>query len=203
MLGCLEREEDMARPRAFDEAAALDAAIDCFWRRGYGATSVRDLGDEMGIGSASLYNAFLDKRTLFLRALDRYLDGTMRERIARLERTMPPKEAVKAFIGEIVEHSLNDPERRGCMLVNAATEIAPHDAEFGREIASRLEELQGFFRRMIAKARAEGTVPSDRETVELARLLLGIVLGIRVLARAKPDRALLKGIVRPALALLD
>jgi len=193
----------MARPRAFDEAAALDAAIDCFWRRGYGATSVRDLGDEMGIGSASLYNAFLDKRTLFLRALDRYLDGTMRERIARLERTMPPKEAVKAFIGEIVEHSLNDPERRGCMLVNAATEIAPHDAEFGREIASRLEELQGFFRRMIAKARAEGTVPSDREPVELARLLLGIVLGIRVLARAKPDRALLKGIVRPALALLD
>src|SRR5271156_753757 len=146
----------MARPRNFDEGEALDAAIGCFWRRGYSATSMRDLEDEMGIGSASLYNVFRDKRTLFLRALDRYLDSTMRERIARLERTMPPKEAVKAFIGEIVERSLNDPERRGCMLVNSAAEIAPHDVEFGREIALRLEELQGFFRRMIAKARAEG-----------------------------------------------
>ena len=193
----------MARPRTFDEAEALDAAIGCFWRRGYSATSMRDLEEEMGIGSASLYNVFCDKRTLFLRALDRYLDGTMRERIARLERTLPPKEAVNVFIGEIVERSLNDPERRGCMLVNAAAEIAPHDAEFGREISARLEELQGFFRRMIAKARADGSVPAERDPSEIARLMLGIVLGIRVLARAKPDRALLKGIARSALALLD
>jgi TetR/AcrR family transcriptional repressor of nem operon len=193
----------MARPRTFDEAEALDAAIGCFWRRGYSATSMRDLEEEMGIGSASLYNVFCDKRTLFLRALDRYLDGTMRERIARLERTLPPKQAVNVFIGEIVERSLNDPERRGCMLVNAAAEIAPHDAEFGREIAARLKELQGFFRRMIAKARADGSVPAERDPSEIARLMLGIVLGIRVLARAKPDRALLKGIARSALALLD
>jgi len=193
----------MARPRTFDEAEALDAAIGCFWRRGYSATSMRDLEAEMGIGSASLYNVFCDKRTLFLRALDRYLDGTMRERIGRLERTLPPKEAVTVFIGEIVERSLNDPERRGCMLVNAAAEIAPHDAEFGREISSRLEELQGFFRRMIAKARADGSVPPERDPSEIARLMLGVVLGIRVLARARPDRALLKGIARSALALLD
>lgn len=187
----------------FDEGEALDAAIGCFWRRGYSATSMRDLEAEMGIGSASLYNVFHDKRTLFLRALDRYLDGTMRERMVRLEGTLPPKDAVKALIGEIVERSLNDPERRGCLLVNSATEIAPHDAEFGREIALRLEELQGFFRRMIAKGRAEGSIPSDRDPNELARLFLGIVLGLRVLARAKPDRTLLKGIARPALALLD
>jgi TetR/AcrR family transcriptional repressor of nem operon len=193
----------MARPRTFDEAEALDAAIGCFWRRGFGATSMRALEEEMGIGSASLYNVFCDKRTLFLRALDRYLDGTMRERIARLERTLPPKEAVNFFIAEIVERSLNDPERRGCMLVNAAAEIAPHDAEFGREISSRLDELQGFFRRMIAKARADGSVPKERDPSETARLMLGVVLGIRVLARAKPDRALLEGIARSALALLD
>jgi len=37
----------------------------------------------------------------------------------------------------------------------------------------------------------------------MARLLLGVLLGIRVLARSKPERALLQGVVRPALALLD
>jgi TetR/AcrR family transcriptional regulator, transcriptional repressor for nem operon len=195
--------ERMARPRTFDEVAALGAAIDCFWRHGYGATSVRDLGDEMGLGSASLYNAFSDKRSLFLRALDRYLDGTMRERIARLERSLSPKEAVKAFIGEIIDRSVKDPERRGCMLINAAAEFGARDPEFGREIAARLEELQGFFRRMITAARADGSVPRERDPAELARLMLGVVVAIRVLARIRPERALLKGIAKPALALLD
>ncbi len=193
----------MARPRTFDEVVALDAAIDCFWRRGYGATSVRDLGDEMGLGSASLYNAFSGKRSLFLRALDRYLDGTMRERIARLERSLAPKEAVKAFIGEIIDRSVKDPERRGCMLINAAAEFGARDPEFGRKIAARLDELQGFFRRMITAARAGGSVPRERDPAELARLMLGVVVAIRVLARTRPERALLKGIAKPALALLD
>jgi TetR/AcrR family transcriptional repressor of nem operon len=193
----------MARPRTFDEDEALDAAIVCFWRHGYGATSVRDLGDEMGLGSASLYNAFLDKRTLFLRALDRYLDGTMRERIARLEQALPPKAAVKAFVDEVVERSVNDPERRGCMLINAAAEFGTRDREFGQEIAARLEELQGFFRRVIARARADGSLARDRDPAELSRLMLGVVVAIRVLARVRPERALLKGIARPALALLD
>ena len=68
----------MARPREFDEAAVLDAAIQQFWLRGYEATSVRDLADEMGIAGASLYNAFGSKRMLFERSLNRYLDQTFR-----------------------------------------------------------------------------------------------------------------------------
>ena len=61
----------MARLREFDEEHALDAAVDCFWRHGYGSTSVRDLADAMGIGGPSLYNAFGDKRALFKTSLER------------------------------------------------------------------------------------------------------------------------------------
>ena len=193
----------MARPRAFEETAALDAAIGCFWRRGYEATSVRDLASAMGIAAPSLYNAFEDKRTLFVRALERYMDAGARERIARLEQSLPPKPAIRRFIGEVIDRSVNDPDRRGCFLINSALEVAPHDPELGAEIALRLGEIEGFFHRAIKAGQAGGEIPAERNARDLARLLLGVLLGIRVLARSKPERALLEGVARPALALLD
>jgi len=192
----------MARPREFDEASALEAAMDCFWNDGYEATSVRDLAARMGITGASLYNAFGDKRSLFREVLLRYAERSMRERIARAESALPPKQAVTAFLGEIVERSV-DGDRRGCLLVNTALEVAPHDPELGAEVAARFAEIEAFFQRAIAAAQADGSVPPDRHPADLARLLLGVTLGVRVLARSKPQRELLEGVVRPALALLD
>jgi TetR/AcrR family transcriptional repressor of nem operon len=110
---------------------------------------------------------------------------------------------VRTFITEIIERSLDDQDRRGCLLVNSALEIAPHDAEIGADIAERLGEIEAFFRRSIAAAQTDGTIPPERGADDLARLMLGILLGIRVLARSKPDRALLEGVARPALALLE
>ena len=193
----------MGRPREFDDRTALDAAVQCFWRRGYEATSVRDLSASMGICGTSLYNAFGGKRALFVQALERYLDGSTRARIARLEKSHAPKQAVCAFIRDIIERSLSDRERRGCFLINSALEVAPHDRELGEAIAARLSEIESFFCRCIAAGQADGSIPGTRSADDLARLLLGVLLGIRVLARANPDRELLEGLARPALALLD
>ncbi|MBI3495883.1 MAG: TetR/AcrR family transcriptional regulator [Proteobacteria bacterium] len=193
----------MGRPREFDDAAVLDAATDCFWQRGYKATSIRDLAMQMGITGPSLYNAFGGKRALFRLILERYVERSMRARIQRLESSLRPKQAIRAFLAEIVERSLDDRHRRGCLLVNSALDVAPHDREIGAEIADRLGEIETFFRRRIVAAQVEGTVPPDRDAKDTARVLLGVTLGIRVLARSKPDRQLLEGMARPALALLN
>jgi TetR/AcrR family transcriptional repressor of nem operon len=193
----------MARPREFDEATVLDAAITCFWERGYRATSVRDLAAEMRISGPSLYNAFGDKRSLFRKALERYMQTSAGARITDLESSLPPKLAVRAFLADVVRHSIDDRGRRGCFLVNSALEIAPHDPEIGKEIADRLAEVEAFYRRAIAAAQADGSAPLERSPKDLARVLLGVTLGIRVLARSRPERSLLEGMARPALALLD
>jgi TetR/AcrR family transcriptional regulator, transcriptional repressor for nem operon len=193
----------MPRPREFDESAALDAAMECFWRRGYEATSLRDLTASMGLTAPSLYNAFGDKEQLFARALDRYLDRTTRERLRRLEETLAPKEALYRFFAEIVEHSIKDRQRKGCFLVNSALEVAPHHADCRAVIAAQFDDIEDFFKRCIRTAQADETVSPDVDIDDAAHLLLGVLLGIRVLARSKPDRAVLEGMVRPALALLD
>ncbi len=193
----------MARPREFDEAAVLDAAIERFWQSGYEATSVRDLADEMNIAGASLYNAFGDKRSLYERTLNRYLDQTFRERIRRLEPSLPPREAIIAFLQEIVKRSLADKQRRGCMLVNSAIESAPHDAKFFDIVAIFLDEVERFFFRCVSNGQKDGTITRAYSAEDLSRSLLGALLGIRVLARVRPERKLLEGLLRPIFGLLD
>ena len=193
----------MARPREFNEADAVQSAMNCFWQRGYEATSMRDLGASMGMSAPSLYNAFGDKQRLFARALERYLDCNARDLVHRLESSLPPKEAIQQFFAEIIDHSINDRERKGCFLVNSALEVAPHQRELGAVIAKQFGEIEAFFKRCILAAQADGTTPRGLDASDTARLLLGVLLGVRVLARSAPNRSLIEGVVRPALALLD
>lgn len=193
----------MARPREFKEDKVLDEAIECFWRHGLEATSMRTISEATGLNQPSLYNAFGDKRALFATSLERYATRSMRERIARLDRSHSPKDAIRAFFRELISGTLSDPDRRGCLIVNSALEVAPHDAGLRAVIASYLGEIESFFLRSLQRARHDGDLAPAVDPKDAARLFLGILLGVRVAARAKPDRALLEGMVRPALALLD
>ena len=192
----------MARLREFDEDRALDAAVDCFWSRGYEATSVRDLAREMGIGGASLYNAFGGKRALFARVLERYANRSSRERIARLEAGHRPREAIRAFLAEVIDRSIKDRERKGCLLVNSALDVAPHDAELGRVVTGYLEEIRAFFRRNVVAASEAGETPPGTDAETLSIHLLGVLMGMRVLARTGARRRTLEAVVQPALDLL-
>jgi TetR/AcrR family transcriptional regulator, transcriptional repressor for nem operon len=191
----------MGRPREFDETTVLEAAMQHFWAQGYELTSIRDLANCMGITGASLYNAFGDKRSLYRRALDYYLDQSVYDRISRFER-LPPIEAIRGFFDEIIERSLSDKQRKGCLLVNSALEVAPHDVEFQKVVGRSLTLIETFFRRCIAAGQEEGTISAARPATELAKVLLSVLLGIRVLARTRPQPAVLRGAANGALALL-
>lgn len=192
----------MARPRQFDETEVLEKAADVFWAKGYEATTTRDLTQAMGVTHASLYNAFGDKRALFLRTLDYYLDQTLRARIGHLEGTYSPTAAVRQFFAEVVERSLADPQHRGCMLVNSALEVAASDSELQRLVADETRMIEDFFVRSVAAGQSAGEIPAGQPPTTLGRHLLGVLMGLRVLARIRPERELLYGIVAPALALL-
>ncbi len=163
----------LARPRAFDEEESLDAAIACFWRRGFQATSVRDLAEEMGISGPSLYNAFGGKRALFIQALERYAELWMRKRIVRLENKASPKSSIHEFLHELVERSTADKDRRGCLIVNSALEVSPHDVELRGVIASYLRETEMFFRRCVERGQQIGEIQTNMDPRETARHFLG------------------------------
>ncbi|MDX2156036.1 MAG: TetR/AcrR family transcriptional regulator [Hyphomicrobiaceae bacterium] len=192
----------MARPRTFDNDTVLDAAVGCFWRHGLEGTSVRELAHEMGLSGPSLYNAFGDKRALFMQALERYASTVLRERIGRLEAMTSPAAAIEAFFEELIDRSLGDPERRGCLLINSALEAAPHDPEIAKVVSTYFAEIESFLRTRIEVAQMAGEVPATLDAADMGRLLLGVLIAIRVLARTGAERKQLAGMARPALDLL-
>jgi len=97
---------------------------------------------------------------------------------------------------------MTDKQRRGCMLVNAALELAPYDAEFQKVVSQEMVFIESFFRGCIAAGQKDGTISPARPPAELAKVLLSVLLGIRVLARTRPQRAVLAGAASGVLELL-
>jgi TetR/AcrR family transcriptional regulator, transcriptional repressor for nem operon len=192
-------KQPVGRPRSFDEDKALEAAAECFWAHGFEATSVRDLTCSMGIAGPSLYNAYGGKRGLYAAALDHYCKRSMRERIARLDKTMSGAEAIEAFFADVVEKSLGHGGRKGCFLVNAALEVAPHDPGLGQAIQGYVAEIANFFKRHIAAGQAQGTVCPQLDPDLYAAHLTCVLMGLRVLARSAPSGSVLEAAVSPAL----
>ena len=177
----------------------LDAALLCFWGRGYEATSIRDLAEAMEISTPSIYNAFGDKRQLYVEALEHYCRTRTHPLLAGIEGRTSGIGAIVAFFSEIIERSISDRERRGCFLINSALEVAPHDKMMAKVVSAHLDAVHGFLRRQLQAARSSGKLELATDAAASADHLLSVLLGIRVLARSRPERDLLERTVGSAL----
>ncbi|WP_030677137.1 TetR/AcrR family transcriptional regulator [Streptomyces sp. NRRL B-1347] len=173
----------MGRPRQFDPETAVDQAMEVFWRKGYAGTTPQDLVDALGIGKGSLYNAFGSKHALFERALRRYRDTQASRLIELFESEGPVKERLRAALELLVTLDLEDPDRRGCMAVNAAAELAGTDrttTELVREMFARTEST---LQALVEEGQRAGEIAPDRDAACVGSLLMNTVVGLRLTAR--------------------
>ncbi|MEC5325314.1 TetR/AcrR family transcriptional regulator [Aurantimonas sp. A3-2-R12] len=180
----------------------MDLVVRQFWARGFEATSVRDLEAATGLGMTSLYNAFGGKRALFRTALEHYSESRTGECLRELERLSSPADRIRAFVARLIEAALGDPDRMGCLVINTAIELGPHDPEIAAIVARNLGEVEAFFRRNFEAAQRAGEADLSVAPADAARSFSTLMFGLRVLARTRPDRETMEGAVRPLLALL-
>ena len=188
--------------KSFDIDETLDKAMGLFWARGYEATSMQALVGAMGVNRGSLYDTFGDKRRLFLAALRRYDEQKRQLRLRSLEQTHSPKEAVEALFSGWTTIALEDPTRSGCFLTNTALELAVHTQEVSELVDRSQRETEAFFLRLIAKGQSDGSIPTSIDGPRTAAALLATLIGLLVLARSRPEAALLRSISDSAVALL-
>jgi TetR/AcrR family transcriptional repressor of nem operon len=193
----------MPRPREFDSNVALEQAMQVFWSKGYEAASLDELCDAMALSRSSLYAAFGDKRVLLLRALEYYsLRGS--ERIAgTLESGKPIRQALAALLDEFIAAIVAGPGRRGCFIGNCAAELARDDREAMAVLRMAVERNEGYFRRALEAARQRGEIRQDADVAALARFLTASIQGLRLVGKAKPDRAALRDVATTILRCLE
>jgi TetR/AcrR family transcriptional repressor of nem operon len=193
----------MGRPKQFDHEKALDQAMRLFWQRGYGATSVQDLVAATGVNRSSMYSTFGNKQRLFLAAVDHYVSEVSAARLERLRAPGSARVALEDYFEAMLTFSREEGQRLGCLLTNSAVEVAPHDAKIAASLRASLGAVEDALFEVIRRGQAQGEFSADKDARALARFLLGVIQGLRVLMRARSDEAHLRAVVTTALSTLD
>jgi AcrR family transcriptional regulator len=176
------------RPRSFDEAATIDAALDVFWRDGYARASVPAISEATSLSTSSLYNAYGSKLDLYVAALDRYLDvvvdGSMVGPLARGDAGVADVEAFLSRLGKTTRPA----PPRGCLIVNTIGEFRdPPDAVAERTARYR-KELRAGLRAALRRAEQIGEIPAGTAH-ERADAIVPIVVAFNLLVAAHaPER---------------
>ena len=192
----------MSRTKEFEPDAALHAAMELFWCKGYEATSMRDLLEGMGIGRGSFYDTFGDKRSLFLSALDRFERTRTAWIPEALKENESPMETIRYIFERTVDGLLGFEPRRGCLLANSAVELTSHDSEVADKISRYVQRTEDAFAQTLQRAHAAGGIPEYKNPRALARFLVNNLHGLRVMGRAGADRETLEDTVEVVLGAL-
>ncbi|GAA1373613.1 MULTISPECIES: TetR/AcrR family transcriptional regulator [Catellatospora] len=189
----------MARPRKFDEAEVLRAAREQFWTGGYEATSLDDLTAATGLGRGSLYGAFGDKHSLFLRAFDGYCTDA----VAGVEADLTgPGRAYDRLVAHLRTAAASSDGGRGCLLAKSTAELAGDDpavAERARATFLRLHEL---LTDTVTAAQREGDLDPAADPAKLAAVVLAALRGMESVGKAGVGPDLLRAIADQTIALL-
>src|ERR1700751_5015917 len=158
----------MARTKDFDEDEVLMKAVNLFWYKGYNGTSMQDLVDGLGISRSSLYDTFGDKHSLFVKSLDSYQKHVSAKMEAIVDKAPTAKDAVQQLLDMTTRELLRDKEHKGCFMVNAAVEVAPHDTEVNGIICQNDKQLENHLYRAIKKGQETGEITSQQDAESLA-----------------------------------
>lgn len=116
------------RKRKFDEQTALQAAMEVFWAKGFVGASLADLTKSMNINKPSMYSAFGNKETLFIKATQHYIDNNMQAHLGvLLAPELPLKTRLKNYMMSIVGMQCSTDHPKGCYLVLCQSEVAGGD----------------------------------------------------------------------------
>jgi len=190
----------VGRPREFDEAEVLEAAMSVFWRQGYESTSMADLLAATGLHKGSLYQAFGDKRSLYLVVLRNYLQalsGRVREELLGADTALEGlRNAMRQLMATCTTPDAGNP---GCLALNALVEKGPQDPEVLQILGMAYAMRKKMITQTVQAGQQEGTIRTDQQAEAIAGVLDMVLMGLAASVKGPVSAAQARAIIDDAL----
>lgn len=192
-------EKPRGRPRSYDPEKALSQAMETFWAAGFTGTSLDDLAAATGMNRPSLYAAFGDKKSIYLKSLDLYTESLRDALRGIIQSDMTLAAGLEAFYaGGINLYLSGDNGSRGCFVSCTAPAEAMTDADIKAALKQVFGEIDRGLERLYRQAKERGEIANDADAAALARLAGAVLHSLSLRARAGATRAELNAIARQA-----
>ncbi len=193
----------MARSKKFNKEEILDKAVELFWTKGYNATSANDLVENLGLSRSSLYDTYGDKRTLFVKSLNRYRTEIVNKMLLLIENSTDIKKTIEEIFELAIKQDLHSKIPKGCFMVNSAIELSTSDEEVASIVLTNQNDIVVAFEIAILKGQNLGQITTNFNANHLANFLYNSISGIRVAIKYNKDLAIINHIVKVNLAILN
>ncbi len=193
----------MPRRKTFSEEEVLQKAIKLFWRKGYHATSMQDLIDELGINRASLYDTYGGKRQLFDRAIDTYQNSNFSYLVEFFKGEPQVKVGFQKLFEGKVKECIADKSRKGCLIVNTTTELIPGDSDWHAYATHKKQEMISVFADYIQSGIDNQQINVSKDPTVLAATLYTFYNGLNVIAKVETNAEELNQTIGVVLGALD
>ncbi len=185
------------RPRSFDREAALEAAMEVFWNKGFEGASLNDLTEAMGISPPSLYAAFGDKEGLFLEAVERY--RKMIGDACPYSDEPTAREAVHKLLHDLACTYTSRCNPRGCLIVMASTTSGASSPRMQQLLAEQRANGRARLKARIERGIREGDLPADTDVAALTNFYAAVIAGMSLQSRDGASRKALLATVEAAM----
>ena len=174
----------MARPKSFNKEHVLGLAIMVFWKKGFEATSMKDLEVATRLTPGSIYHEFGSKLGMFERALSQYIDTVVAFRVAHyFSQTENPMQTVRDFIVSSFRDVPKEVRGDACLLVNTATEFGKTKPGISTVINRGFKTIEKGLCKQLHAAQVIGDIREDLDCQAAARQLTHLMSGLLVASK--------------------
>lgn len=193
----------MARPQTYNRQDVLEATMQLFWRKGYEATSIKELVEATGLQPGSLYSAFENKRQLFSESLELYFEQLYSEVKLALEADTSAEMRIRNLFDKVLLGYLMSSGRKSCLLLNTLLEIPDEDREMRSRISSMYKKIEEDLCFVLGEARIQGSLRPGISPEIMAKTLMSNIFGMEVYSHMSQDENELKQIMNNMMCIFE
>ncbi len=185
----------MAKSAKFDRQVVIEKATNLYWKKGFHATSMRNLQDEIDMRPGSIYAAFGNKDGLFKETLKHYTETAIAQLQQCIDEHASPVAALKAFVTLLVIDAQVNAPNGMCMLAKTISELTEADKELIDTTKGHLGEIANEFVKLIKQAQVLGEIGQDKNPEDIANYIQVQIAGLRTFAKISDDKSKLETMI--------